>query len=55
LQQTLNQSSHDDCYADENPLQSTVKELTAKNLELQAELKTYKEKAALEIQKLKVY
>jgi dynactin complex subunit len=42
-----------DCHNHENPLQSVLDALTAKNLELEVELKSFKEKAAQELQKMK--
>ena len=42
-----------DCQNHENPLQKVVDELTAKNFELQASLKSLQEKADQELEKIK--
>ena len=42
-----------ECHNHENPLQNVVDALTAKNVELEVELKSFKEKAAQELQKMK--
>ena len=51
LQQQLNDLR--DSFTHNNPLQSIVESLTAKNLKLESDLKSFQEKAAQELQKMK--
>ncbi len=42
-----------DCHNHDNPIQSVVDDLTAKNKDLEIQLKSIREKAALELQLMK--